>query len=95
MDPVSYFKRYAGRFPLLHIKDLKKGFKGSTTDTIPLTPPNFLCCPWARAASIGTGCLPMRVRLARSTSSRRTGATGRPLESVKISFDYLKNLRLA
>lgn len=33
IDPVSYFERYPGRFPLLHIKDLKKGFKGSTTDS--------------------------------------------------------------
>ncbi len=29
-DPVEYFRRYPGRFPLLHIKDLKPGYKPTT-----------------------------------------------------------------
>jgi sugar phosphate isomerase/epimerase len=31
-DPVAYFHKYPGRFPLLHIKDLKPGFKPTTGD---------------------------------------------------------------
>jgi sugar phosphate isomerase/epimerase len=29
-DPVNYFEKYPGRFPLLHIKDLKTGFPPTT-----------------------------------------------------------------
>jgi len=29
-DPVRYFERYPGRFPLLHIKDLKPGYAATT-----------------------------------------------------------------
>src|SRR5947209_12675697 len=29
-DPVDYFQRYPGRFPLLHIKDLKRSYKPTT-----------------------------------------------------------------
>jgi sugar phosphate isomerase/epimerase/transposase len=29
-DPVDYFNKYPGRFPLLHIKDLKPGYQPST-----------------------------------------------------------------
>jgi sugar phosphate isomerase/epimerase len=31
-DPVAYFHKYPGRFPLLHIKDLKPGYKPTTGD---------------------------------------------------------------
>lgn len=29
-DPVAYFQKYPGRFPLLHIKDMKPGFPPTT-----------------------------------------------------------------
>ncbi len=29
-DPVAYFEKYPGRFPLLHIKDMKPGFPPTT-----------------------------------------------------------------
>lgn len=42
-DPVAYLKRYPGRFPLLHLKDLRKGVatgptngKGNVEDNVPL-----------------------------------------------------------
>jgi sugar phosphate isomerase/epimerase len=31
-DPVEYMHKYPGRFPLLHIKDLKSGYKPTTDD---------------------------------------------------------------
>lgn len=31
-DPVDYFDRYPGRFALLHLKDLKKGYPPTTED---------------------------------------------------------------
>lgn len=31
-DPVEYLHKYPGRFPLLHIKDLKPGYKATTGD---------------------------------------------------------------
>jgi sugar phosphate isomerase/epimerase len=30
LDPVAYFEKYPGRFPLLHIKDMKPGFAPTT-----------------------------------------------------------------
>src|SRR5271157_3757259 len=30
-NPLDYFQKYPGRFPLLHIKDFKPGFPTSTT----------------------------------------------------------------
>ena len=42
-DPVAYLKKYPGRFPLLHLKDLRKGVatgptngKGNAEDNVPL-----------------------------------------------------------
>ncbi len=34
-DPVSYFNRYPGRFPLVHVKDMKKLPKPSDDNTVP------------------------------------------------------------
>lgn len=95
IDPVSYFERYAGRFPLLHIKDLKKGFKGSTTDDPPDSGPN----PYV---PVGTGSIDWHRIFAHASQAgakhifvEQDRCDRPPLESIKISFDYLKNLRLA
>jgi sugar phosphate isomerase/epimerase len=95
VDPVSYFDRYPGRFPLLHIKDLKKGYKGSTTTgpsdsgTNPFFPAGQGSIDWQRifAHASLAGVKHIFVEQDRCDLP--------PLESSKISFDYLKNLQAA
>jgi len=94
-DPIAYFQKYPGRFPLLHIKDFKRGFPTSTSDFPYDSGPN----PFAPA---GQGRIDWRKIFAHA---RQAGAQhifveqdrcdGSPFEAIKISFDYLKNLRLS
>ena len=89
-DPVEYFKRYPGRFALLHIKDLKPGHEPSTekVEGQPFT-------------EVGRGIINWRQIFA---AARQGGlkhyfveqdvCDRPPLESVKISYEYLKNLKV-
>ncbi len=95
VDPVSYFQRYPGRFPLLHIKDLKKGYKGSTSESPSDQGPN----PFM---PVGEGSIDWRRIFAHAAQAgaqhifvEQDRCDQPPLEAIKISFDYLKNLRLA
>lgn len=36
LDPLAYIKKYAGRLPLLHLKDFRSGPKGEPIDTVEL-----------------------------------------------------------
>lgn len=93
-DPLEYFRKYPGRFPLLHIKDFKPGFPTSTTDFPYDNGPN----PFA---PVGQGRIDWKAIFAHA---RQAGAQhifveqdrcdGPPLEAIKISFDYLRALRL-
>ena len=88
-DPVDYFKRYPGRFQLLHIKDLKPGY-GPTT--VPRQGPG----PFTE---VGRG----RIDWARVFAAAPQGGLKHfyveqdycdqpSFESIKISYDYLRNL---
>jgi sugar phosphate isomerase/epimerase len=93
-DPVAFFQRYPGRFPLLHIKDLRQGYQGSTTVSPSDAGPN----PFM---PVGKGSIDWQKVF---TSAPQAGVRHifveqdrcdvPPLEAIKISFDYLKNLRL-
>ena len=94
-DPLDYFRKYPGRFPLLHIKDLKPGFPTSTTSFPYDTGPN----PFA---PVGEG----RIDWVKIFAHARQAGTqhifveqdrcdGSPFEAIKTSFNYLKNLRLS
>ena len=95
VDPIAYFRRYPGRFALLHIKDLKKGYPGSTSEDPPENGPN----PFV---PVGQGSINWQRIFAHA---RQAGAKHifveqdrcdvPPLEAIKISFDYLKALHLA
>jgi len=94
VDPVSYFQRYPGRFPLLHIKDLKKGYKGSTTESPSDKGPN----PFF---PVGQGSIDWQKIFAHASQAgtqhifvEQDRSDVPPLEAIKISFDYLKNLHL-
>ena len=94
IDPVSYFERYPGRFPLLHIKDLKKGYKGSTTEDPSDQGPN----PFF---PVGQGSIDWHRIFAHASQAgaqhiyvEQDRCDVPPLEAIKMSFNYLKNLRL-
>ena len=94
-DPIAYFRKYPGRFPLLHIKDFKPGFPTSTSDFPYDSGPN----PFAPA---GKG----RIDWAKIFAHVHQAGTqhifveqdrcdGSPFDAIKTSFDYLKKLRLS
>lgn len=94
-DPVEYFQKYPGRFPLLHIKDFKPGFPTSTTDfpydsgPNPFAPVGEGRIDWvnvfAHARQAGT----------RHIFVEQDRCDGSPFEAIKTSFNYLKNLHLS
>ncbi len=94
-DPLQYFQKYPGRFPLLHIKDFKPGFATSTSDFPYDNGPN----PFAPA---GKGRIDWKAIFAHAGQAgtqhifvEQDRCDVSPLESIKISYDYLRNLRLS
>jgi sugar phosphate isomerase/epimerase len=94
VDPVSYFQRYPGRFPLLHLKELRKG--------IPIGLPDGPSHQGVEpVVPVGQG----RIDWARILAHKHTAGTKHiyvelnpflklpVFESAKISFDYVRNLR--
>ena len=90
-DPVDYFQRFPGRFPQLHIKDLKPGYPPTTGEDS--RPGAF--------TEVGQGIIDWR----RIFMAAREGGLKHfyveqdecdrdSLESAKISYTYLHNLSL-
>lgn len=91
-DPLPYFKKYSGRFPLLHIKDMKKDAVGSDTVFPPDNGPN----PWA---PVGEGKIHwpeifahVHEAGAKHIFVEQDRCDGSPLEAIKTSYDYLRKL---
>jgi sugar phosphate isomerase/epimerase len=88
-DPVDYFNRFPGRFPQLHIKDLKPGYSPTTTEDFrkgPFTEVGQGVIDWKkifRAAPRGG----MKHFYVEQDECDRDS-----LESAKISYTYLHNL---
>jgi sugar phosphate isomerase/epimerase len=89
-DPVAFFRQYPGRFPILHVKDMKPG-QAPTTD--PRAGSNAF-------TEVGRGSIDWK----RIFSAAREGGVKHyfveqdkceraPLESAKVSFEYLRNLK--
>ena len=91
-DPLKYFDRYPGRFPLVHVKDVKKLPKVTTGgpqnfgDTVDLT-------------EVGSGIIDWKRIFAQSDKAGikhyfvEHDHPAKPLESIKISYEYLSKLR--
>lgn len=89
-NPVAYFEKYPGRFHLLHIKDLKKGYAPVTGGKLEGNP--FL--------EVGQGIIDWKRIFG---AARKAGVKHYfveqdrcdrpPIESIKISCDYLKKLK--
>ena len=80
-DPLKYFNKYPGRYPLVHVKDMEK-------------PPgnNF--------TEVGRGRIDFKRIFAQSEKAgiehyyvEQDETPGSPFDSLKISYDYLKNLK--
>jgi sugar phosphate isomerase/epimerase len=78
--PVEYFERYPGRFHLLHVKDMDS------------TPRRFF-------ADVGRGVIDFKSIFARSSKAgvrhyfvENDEPVGSPFESLRVSFDYLRQL---
>ena len=89
-DPVEYMQKYPGRFPILHIKDLKKGIPSSTSFSNPMGIP---------FTEVGRGVIDWK----RIFVAAKKGGLERyfveqdegdipAFEAIKISYDYLHNL---
>lgn len=88
-DPLKYFEKYPGRFPLWHLKDLKKGFPPST-DKVSGNP----------FAEIGAGIIDWKRIF---TGAKKAGlkyyfveqdqCDRPPLESARMSCEYLKKFK--
>jgi sugar phosphate isomerase/epimerase len=91
-DPLKYFERYPGRFPLVHVKDVKSLPKISTAggqnfgDTVDMT-------------SVGNGIIDWKRIFARSEQAGirhyivEHDRPKAPFESIKNSYEYLRELR--
>jgi sugar phosphate isomerase/epimerase len=90
-DPVAYFKKYPGRFPLLHIKDMKDK----------PAPSHELDAKLGLFAPVGQGTINWK----RIFTAARQGGIEHyyveqdyceqpPLEAVKISYEYLSKLEI-
>ena len=91
-DPVKYFNLYPGRFPLVHVKDLKKippistGGAQNFGDTVDLTEVGSGIIDWKRifAQSDKAG-----IKLYIVEHDHPTA----PFDSIKTSYEYLSKLR--
>jgi sugar phosphate isomerase/epimerase len=85
-DPLTYFNKYPGRFPLVHVKDWKKGEDGK------MGPKD------GKMANVGSGVIDFK-RIFKE--SKKAGIEhyfvendeAKSLDDLKASFDYLHNLR--
>jgi len=91
-DPVKYFERYPGRFPLVHVKDLKKiptittGGAQNFGDTVDLTEVGSGIIDWKRifAKSEVAG---IRYYIVEHDHPKT------PFDSIKTSYEYLTKVR--
>ncbi|MGD0008573.1 MAG: TIM barrel protein [Terriglobia bacterium] len=88
-DPVTLFKKYPGRFPLLHIKDLKAGNPPTTEFDARM----------GLFAEVGKGTIDWKRIFAAAPQGgmkhfyvEQDYCEVPPLESVKISYEYLHHL---
>jgi len=86
-DPVAYFKKHPGRFPLLHIKDMKD--KPAPTQTLDAKMGLF--------APVGHGSIDWKRIFAAAPEAgvehyyvEQDYCEVPPLEAVKMSYDYLQ-----
>ncbi|HEX7359193.1 MAG TPA: sugar phosphate isomerase/epimerase [Bryobacteraceae bacterium] len=93
-DPLTYWRRYPGRFPLLHIKDMKRDVKID-----PDRAPGAAVNPFA---PVGQGRIDWQRIFAHVHEAgakhifvEQDRCDGSPLDAIKTSYHYLRHLRLS
>lgn len=96
-DPLPYFQRYPGRFPLVHLKQLKK---------LPVRRPEdlagfgFFDLAMPDITEVGGGVVDWKQVVSQSVQAGvrhffvEHDAPALPFDSVRTSFDYLQKLQL-
>lgn len=94
-DPLHYWRMYPGRFPLLHIKDMRKGVTIHHQQSPKPGGPN----PFA---PVGQGTIDwphlfahVELAGAKHIYVEQDHCTLPELEAIKLSYDYLRHLRLS
>lgn len=92
-DPLPYWRRYPGRFPLLHIKDMRKGIEihhqEDPSGQNPFVPVGEGRIDWRRIFEH------VHEAGAKHIFVEQDECDGPPLDAIKISYDYLRKLRLS
>lgn len=93
-DPLVWFRRFPGRFALLHIKDLKKGvtvnpdaFPGPGTN--PFAPVGQGRIDWVRVFEH------VKQAGAKHIFVEQDRCDGSPVDAITTSYKYLRSLRLS
>ena len=91
-DPLKYFDRYPGRFPLVHVKDMKKIPQISASGSLNLDNDPSM-------TEVGSGVIDWKRIFAQSEKAGikhyfvEHDSAKAPFESIKISAEYLQRLR--
>lgn len=94
-DPLVWFRKYPGRFPLLHIKDLKKGVAvnpdqfPSSKGPNPFAPVGQGRINWVRVFEH------VRQAGAKHIFVEQDECDGSPITAITESYNYLRHLRLS
>ncbi len=94
-DPVSYFEKYPGRFPLVHVKDYVNDPNSTSSYAGATGSVQFK----GRLADVGKGIVDWKRIFAQSEKGGikhyfvENDDAKTPFEDIKISYDYLKALR--
>ena len=91
-DPLAYFERYPGRFPLLHVKDLKPSYLPTTSSAEekgnPFTEVGQGIIDWKRIFGAAPQAGVKHYYVEQDTCDRPA------LESIRISYEYLHGLKV-
>jgi sugar phosphate isomerase/epimerase len=93
-DPLKYFARYPGRFPLVHVKDMKRLPKVSEAGG-----QNFGDSLKDDMTEVGSGVIDWKRIFAQSEKAGikiyivEHDKAAAPFESIETSYDYLRGLR--
>ena len=86
-DPLTYFNRYPGRFPLVHVKDWTKGPDGKMGEKD------------GHMADVGSGAIDWKPLFAQSKKAGidhyfvENDEAKSPIEDLRTSYTYLRDLR--
>jgi sugar phosphate isomerase/epimerase len=95
-DPLAYFAKYPGRFPLVHVKDwvndgtTSSGYQGAMGQSVKFT---------GRLADVGEGSIDWKRIFAKSDEAGikhyfvENDEPKSAFDDIKVSYNYLHNLR--